>query len=144
MTAAACLVTRASGEVLLVRTLDRGWECPGGKLEDGESAIEAMRREVLEETGCETSLDRLVGLYVNRGPVAMTIFMFRGSWIRGEPTPSEETPEVGWFSPERALELVTAAPHALRLRDALEARDRPVYREYVRVPEFRVLVERDL
>jgi SPP1 gp7 family putative phage head morphogenesis protein len=29
------------------------WEFPGGRLEDGESALEAARREWAEETGCE-------------------------------------------------------------------------------------------
>lgn len=37
--------------ILLARLVDRGWEVPGGHLEPGESAEEAMRREVLEETG---------------------------------------------------------------------------------------------
>ena len=37
--------------ILLARLVDRGWDVPGGHLEPGESAEEAMRREVLEETG---------------------------------------------------------------------------------------------
>ena len=37
---------------LLARNLRRaGWECPGGQIEQGESAEEAARRETLEEAG---------------------------------------------------------------------------------------------
>jgi len=31
----------------------KGWEMPGGKLEEMETILEAMQREFLEECGCE-------------------------------------------------------------------------------------------
>ncbi len=38
------------GELLIVDE-NSGWFLPGGGLEDGESPVEALHREVLEETG---------------------------------------------------------------------------------------------
>ena len=46
------LVRSAAGAVLLVRNgWSDGWVIPGGKVEEGESLGEAVRREVREETG---------------------------------------------------------------------------------------------
>ena len=33
------------------------WELPGGKVEDGESFLEALSREIIEELGVRISLD---------------------------------------------------------------------------------------
>jgi 8-oxo-dGTP pyrophosphatase MutT (NUDIX family) len=56
--AARGVVFDPGGRLLLVQVSDasepdRGfwWELPGGRLEDGEDSVAAVRREVLEETG---------------------------------------------------------------------------------------------
>ena len=52
-----CFVRNTSGEILIVKrsTADRSlpglWEAPGGKLNQGETLIEALHNEILEETG---------------------------------------------------------------------------------------------
>ena len=53
---AAALIYR-EGRLLAARRADGGqdgkWELPGGKIEEGEKPVEALRREVREELGCE-------------------------------------------------------------------------------------------
>jgi 8-oxo-dGTP pyrophosphatase MutT (NUDIX family) len=60
--AAACVVRH--GRLLLQRRGDDGsWGLPGGALELGESAAEAVAREVQEETGLRIRIDGLLGVY---------------------------------------------------------------------------------
>ena len=39
------------GKFLMVRNPKRGWEFPGGKVEEGEDEYKAARRECIEEAG---------------------------------------------------------------------------------------------
>ena len=52
------------GGILLEKRSDNGWwGLPGGHVEIGESAQDAVVREVLEETGLVVEIMRLVGVY---------------------------------------------------------------------------------
>lgn len=54
--AAGALVTNEKDEVLLVKNPHRGWEFPGGQVENGEDLIEGITREVFEESGDRKSV----------------------------------------------------------------------------------------
>jgi 8-oxo-dGTP diphosphatase len=64
---------------LLYRSKQNDWSFPKGHIEEGESMIEAMKREVMEETGLSVSLidDDLPPIdYVNLGGKHIVIHMF--------------------------------------------------------------------
>ncbi len=137
------LFTNREGKVLLVKTPRRGWETPGGQVELGESLLEALVREVREESTCEVSVERLVSVCSNVAQPEMVIFMFTGAHVSGVPRASDETIDAGWFDVEQALACVTAPGPAARLRDALDPASRPLYRVYSHAP-FAVRLEQRL
>lgn len=60
----AAIVQDAQGRVLLHRRrVGGGWAPPSGHVEPGESLQQALRREILEETGLAIRDSKLVGVY---------------------------------------------------------------------------------
>ena len=52
--AVTAVVENGNGELLMIERADNGlWALPGGAQDFGESAIDAVRREVKEETGID-------------------------------------------------------------------------------------------
>ena len=59
-----CGILSQSGKILLQKRADKGtWGLPGGALELGESALEALVREFYEETGVEVRWKKLLNVY---------------------------------------------------------------------------------
>jgi ADP-ribose pyrophosphatase len=77
--AVAVLVENAQGQILLVHvyryTTDTiEWEIPAGVLENGESVLEAARREVWEESGYETAGHKLIYTYYPMNGISNQVF----------------------------------------------------------------------
>ena len=103
---AAAIVLNDQNEILLIKGPRRGWEMPGGQVEEGESLKEAAVRETKEESGIDIEIMKFCGVYQNiSASICNTLFL--GRPIGGEPTTSSESLEVGYFPIEKALEMVT-------------------------------------
>lgn len=77
------------------------WELPAGKLDEGETALQAAKRELVEETGYRAkNWKKLAAFYPSPGYVAekMTIFVASGL-TEGKAAPMEdERIETRWFT----------------------------------------------
>ena len=148
----ACGLVRRDGLVLLVRNPMRGWEMPGGTVEQGETITEALKREIYEESGIRCEPEHLTGIYQNLvvkdgyGPLAgMKIppiinLAFICRYIDGEASVSEESEDVRWVTPEEAASMVTHPLYGKRLADILRTDGSVVFSSYEydnRTPAFR-------
>jgi 8-oxo-dGTP diphosphatase len=85
------------------------WEFPGGKIEHGESARDALEREIAEELQCVVEVGREVTTTAHRydfGVVTLTTFYCR--LIDGTPQLTEHAC-IRWLTPED-LDTVEWAP----------------------------------
>lgn len=126
-------VVNEVGEVCLIRRSDNGlWALPRGSQDVNETPEECAQREFKEETGLDVQVTRLLGVFssrryeaisnVNRGR-QVTHILFAARLVGGRQTPSEETPEIGWFA-EDALPPLSDG-HEARVRFGFEASTSP-------------------
>jgi 8-oxo-dGTP pyrophosphatase MutT (NUDIX family) len=129
----------ADGRVLLQQRTDNGqWGLPGGAVEYGESLLQALHREVREETGLQITVERLIGVYShpdhhqiitypdgNVVHFVSTCFACRPAG--GTLTLGEETSGLAWFAPPTwPPDLMPI--HRLRIDDALAGGAAPFVR----------------
>ncbi|GAB4557402.1 MAG: hypothetical protein Tsb0017_12100 [Geothermobacteraceae bacterium] len=120
----SALVRNDSHEILLIRHPKRGWELPQGHVEAGESLDEALRREVLEETGYQVEPEGILALLSKRGPEPSAVIVgFAARLNCGTARTSEESLEVGWFREEEARALPEHPVNRDRLALLLDSRD---------------------
>lgn len=150
--AAAGYVFDGKGNILLVKTHHRGWDCTGGQIEVGENIEEGVLREVLEESGVKAKVKSLCGIYSNVGKhiyydgvteVPTKVMMdFICEYESGELKTSDETSEVKWVPINRAMEYITSPTIQYRLNKILEFDGKVTYSSYITKPEFKLLYER--
>jgi 8-oxo-dGTP pyrophosphatase MutT (NUDIX family) len=111
--AVAVIVENAQGEILMEQvsryaTGTTTWELPAGRIETGETALEAAHREVLEETGYETADHRQIYTYHPLNGISnMKVYVVRcragqgsGLWDQNE------VDGFAWFSPEEVKAMI--------------------------------------
>lgn len=85
-------------EVLLILRRDVPvWVLPGGGIDPGETAEQAVVREILEETGFQVKIDSLVGRYFPINRLAKKTALYSCSILSGSPQVSSETRGVRFF-----------------------------------------------
>ncbi len=116
------LVLDGEGRVLLIRhTYVKGWYMPGGGIERGETAEEALARELVEEAGVRlTARPRLVSFHSNhvRFPGDHVLIYRIDAWAPCPATSVGEIDEVGWFSPDTLPHDITPSTRR-RIEEAL-------------------------
>lgn len=113
--AVGAAVGNEKGELLLVKRADSGvWLYPTGWADVGYSAAEVAAKEVLEETGVEAEVVRLIavldGLRLGFTRIALYSLVFHCRATGGELRPHPlEISDVGWFSPDDLPEPLAGA-----------------------------------
>jgi len=122
-----CAIIFADNRVLLAHRRDIDWwNLPGGGMEAGETVEQALRREVLEETGLEVKVERLVGVY-SKPQKNEVVLAMRCGVSGGRLRATEEMSECRYFAPG-ALPTNTLPKHRQRIEDALLNRPEAILR----------------
>ncbi len=142
------IVDDGQGHVLLVKLRDRAWEFPGGQVENGESLLDALQREVREESGIEVHARFLVGVYSNTGEYTWhdgvthvptkVMLDFACVAVGGMLSTSDETTESRWVARDEALALMTAPAIRTRFQRYLTYDGRTTFMDYITQPAFMI------
>ena len=123
---AATIVINDKNEILLIKGPRRGWEMPGGQVEEGESLQDAAIRETKEESGIDIEVTKFCGVFQNvSGSICNTLFL--ATPVGGELTTSPESLEVGFFPIQQALEMVTWKNFRQRIEYCINEELQPFY-----------------
>lgn len=126
---AAVIVMNEKQEILLLRGPKRGWEMPGGQVEEGESLKAAAIRETMEETGIKVDILSFCGIFQNvQRSICNTLFLAKP--VGGILTTSSESLEVGFFPLEEGLEMVEWGNFRQRIEHCLDESAHPFYIEF--------------
>lgn len=101
-----CKIVNSKEEKVLVQERVKSWKgiaFPGGKLEEGESIIKSVEREVYEETGLVVNNLKICGIkdwYDYKEKIRNLIFLFETNTYKGELIPETDEGKVYWVTYE--------------------------------------------
>jgi ADP-ribose pyrophosphatase YjhB (NUDIX family) len=95
-----------TGNVLTVQSSEGFHTLPGGRVEPGETLVEAALRETLEESGYSVVVGRLVHITERIGGTHDIFFVFRAALTGAEPVQVDDDEIVSheWVTPAVATE----------------------------------------
>jgi 8-oxo-dGTP diphosphatase len=127
---AAAIVINDKNEILLIKGPKRGWEMPGGQVEEGESLTQAAIRETKEESGIDIEIIKFCGIFQNIGnSICNTLFLAKP--IGGELTKTPESLDVGFFPIDEALNKVEWKDFRQRIEHCLKPELQPFCIEFM-------------
>ncbi len=96
------IVIRLGGGIVLIRRRNppHGWALPGGYQDEGETCEAAARREAMEETGLDVTLEDLLYVYSDprRDPRQHTMSVVFTARATGEPVGMDDAEEARIFT----------------------------------------------
>jgi 8-oxo-dGTP pyrophosphatase MutT (NUDIX family) len=123
----AAIFDPSRDKILLTKRADNGrWCMPGGSMNPGESMVETCQREALEETGLQTRVVRLFGLYSSPdfileyddgNRIQLVECCYQAEITGGELRLSDETLGYGFFSQQELAGLDLMDNHRVILTD---------------------------
>jgi len=125
---AFAIIFDEQGGVLLCHRRDMDvWNLPGGGVEYGELPTDAVIREVMEETGLEVSIDRLLGVYGKVEKPDELVFSFLCLVTGGQLELTDESDDNRYFDID-SIPSNTSPRQIERINEALSLPSQPVFR----------------
>ncbi|HNY29846.1 MAG TPA: NUDIX domain-containing protein [Fibrobacteria bacterium] len=125
--AAVCALVRRDGRILSMlrsRTKDASpgiWEALSGRLQAGESPLEAVEREIREECGLSVRIDPrpLSAHQATRAGIPMVIVYYLADHLHGEVVLSDEHEDFAWLDADEFAARTPIEPLARAVREVL-------------------------
>ena len=124
------LIRNLEGHYLLIHGPDRGWEIPGGGVEEDEDLLAALHREVDEEVGIRIGNEKLAAVYTNHIEPPRILFWFLADFVSGDPRLSDEVSDFIWCPREQILGKIDLPVFRARIEDLLSFNGTILYRAF--------------
>lgn len=126
---AGAVIINDQNKILLKKDPIRGWELPGGHVEQDESLKDAAIREIKEETGITVEITKFCGISHEVGKERCHTWWL-GKPVGGSFELGPESVEIGFFEIEQALQKIRIKEFKEELLKCLNEKEHPFYLTY--------------
>lgn len=115
-------IIEKDGKILIARRrhplMGYHWEFPGGKLEEGESLEDCLKREIMEELGIMITVGRLVSSrkHVLNCQSAIVLYAYHAEYISGEIVLTDHD-AIAWVTREELEQYTFPDPDSQVVKD---------------------------
>lgn len=147
------IIEDGKGNILMVQHRHKEvWGFPGGQVEAGENLIDAVKRETMEESGADISVNKLYCVssntctyqgYGGYGLIPTKVMLgFICTYLGGELACSDETSRSEWIPKDKVSALLTVQNFIEKYNAYLNFDGNVRYLEYVTKPEESIKLSR--